>query len=49
MTERNERTRGGKELLAFDDSGAVDNVHSQCVCAEYPLGATYKSQSRVGF
>ena len=26
VTERNDRTRGGKELLAFVDSGAVDNV-----------------------
>ena len=33
VTERNGRTRGGKELLAFVDSGAVDNVlpPSQCV------------------
>ena len=26
VTERNDRTRGGKELLPFGDSGAVDNV-----------------------
>ena len=26
VTERNDRTRGGKELLAFVGSGAVDNV-----------------------
>ena len=26
VIERNDRTRGGKELLAFVDSGAVDNV-----------------------
>ena len=26
VTERNDRTRGGKELMAFVDSGAVDNV-----------------------
>ena len=32
VTERNDRTRGGKELLAFVDSGAVDNVSlNHCV------------------
>ena len=49
VTERNDRTRGGKELLAFVDSGAVDNVLSKSVCTEYPLEATSKSQSGVGF
>ena len=49
VTERNDRTRGGKELLAFDDSGAVDNVLSKSVRTEYPLEATSKSQSGVGF
>ena len=49
MTERNDRTRGGKELLAFVDSGAVDNVLPKSVCAEYPLEATSKSQSGVRF
>ena len=44
VTERNDETRGGKELLAFVDSGAVDNV-----LTEYPLEATTKSQSGVGF
>ena len=48
-TERNDRTRGGKELLAFVDSGAVDNVLLKTVCTEYPLLATSKSQSGVGF
>ena len=36
-TERNDRTRGGKELQAFVDSGAVDNVLPKSVCTEYPL------------
>ena len=49
VTERNDRTRGGNELLAFVDSGAVDNVLPKSVCAEYPLEATSKSQSGVGF
>ena len=44
-----DRTRGGKELLAFFDSGAVDNVLPKTVCTEYPLEATSKSQSGVGF
>ena len=38
-----------KELLAFVDSGAVDNVLPESVCTEYPLEATSKSQSGVGF
>ena len=49
VTERNDRTRGGKELLAFADSGAVDNVLPKSVCTEYPLEATSKSQSGIGF
>ena len=49
VTERNDRTRGGKELLAFVDSVAVDNVLPKSVCTEYPLEATSKSQSGVGF
>ena len=49
VMERNDRTRGGKELLAFVDSGAVDNVLPKSVCTEYPLEATSKSQSGVGF
>ena len=49
MTERNDRTRSGKELLAFVDSGAVDNVVPKSVSTEYPLEATSKSQSGVGF
>ena len=48
VTERNDKIRGGKKLLTFDDSGAVDNVLLKSVCAEYPLEATPKSQSRVG-
>ena len=48
-TERNDGTPGGKQLLAFVDSGAVDNVLAKSVCTEYPLEATTKSQSRVGF
>ena len=48
VTERNDRTRGGKELLAFVDSSAVDNVLPKSVCTEYPLEATSKSQSGVG-
>ena len=49
VTERNDRTRGGKELLAFVDSGAVDNVLPKSVCTEYAPEATSKSQSGVGF
>ena len=49
MTERNDGTRGGKELLAFVDSGVVDNVLPKSVCTEYPLEATSKSQGGVGF
>ena len=49
VTERNDRTRGGKELLAFVDSGAVDNVFPKSVCTEYPQEVTSKSQSGVGF
>ena len=49
VTERNDKTRGGKELMAFVDSGAVDNVLPKSVCTEYPLEATSKSQSGVGF
>ena len=49
VTERNDRTRGGKDLLAFVDSGAVDNVLPKSVCTEYPLEATFKSESGVGF
>ena len=49
VTERNDRTRGGKELVAFVDSGAVDNVLPKSVCTGYPLEATSKSQSGVGF
>ena len=49
VTERNDEIRGGKELLAFVDSGAVDNVLPKSVCTEYPLEATSRSQSRDGF
>ena len=49
MTERNDRTRGGKELLAFVGSGAFDNVLPTSACTEYPFEATSKSQSGVGF
>ena len=49
VTERNDRTRGGKELLAFVDSSAVDNVLSKSVRTEYPLEATSKSQGGVCF
>ena len=49
VTERNDRTRGGQKLLAFVDSGAVDNVLPNSVCTEYPLEATSRSQSGVGF
>ena len=49
VTERNDKIRGGKEWLAFVDSGAVDNVLPKSVCTEYPLEATSKSQSGVGF
>ena len=47
VTERNDKIRGGKEILAFVDSGAVDNVLPKSVCTEYPL-ATSTSQSGVG-
>ena len=49
VTERNDRTRCGKELLACVDSGAVDNVLPKSVCTEYLLEATSKSQNGVGF
>ena len=49
VTERNDRTRSGKELLTFVDSCAVDNVLPKSVCTEYALEATSKSQSGVGF
>ena len=49
QTERNDKTLGGKELLAFVDSGAVDSVLPKSVCTEYLLEATSKSQSGVGF
>ena len=49
VTERNDRTRGGKELLAFFDSGAVDNVLPRSSMYRVPLEATPKSQSGVGF
>ena len=48
VTERNDRTRVVKELLAVVDSGAVDNVLPKSVCTEYILEATSKSQSGVG-
>ena len=44
-----DRTRGGQELWAFVDSGAVDNVLPKSVCTEYHQEATSKSQSGVGF
>ena len=47
-TERNDRNRGGKELLAFVDSGAVDNVLPKSVCTEYPLEANSKSKGANG-
>ena len=46
VTERNDRTHGGKELLASVDSGAVDNVLPRSVCTEYHLEAT--SRKRTG-
>ena len=49
VTERNYRTRGGKELLALVDPGAVDNVLPKSVCTEYPPEAISKSQSGIGF
>ena len=49
VTERNDKTRGGKELMAFVDSGAVDKVLPKSVCTEQHLEATSKSQSGVGF
>ena len=48
VTERNDRTRGGKKLLACVDSGASDTVLPKSVCTQYPLEATPKSQSGVG-
>ena len=48
VTGRRNRTRCGKELLAFVDSGAVDNVLAKMMCIEYPLVTTSKSQSGVG-
>ena len=34
VTKRHDRTRGGKEFLAFVDSSAVDNVLPKMVCTE---------------
>ena len=48
LIDRSDRARCGKELLAFVDSGAVDNVLPKMVC-EYPLETTTKSQSVVVF
>ena len=48
VTERNDRTRGGKELLAFVDSGAVDKVLPKSMCTEYPLEATSQSGVQTG-
>ena len=45
VTERKDKIRGGKALMAFVDSGAVDKVLPKSVCTEYPLEATSKSQS----
>ena len=44
VTERNDKIRGGKELLVFVDSSAVDNVLPKSVCTEYLLEATSKSE-----
>ena len=49
VTERNDRTRGGKELLAFVDSGAVDNVLPKSVCTEYPLEDDLQVAARSWF
>ena len=49
MIERTDRTRGGKELLAFADAGAVDSVLPKSALTEYLLEATSKPQSGVGF
>ena len=49
VTERKDRTRGGKDFMAVVDSSAVDNVPSKLVCTEYHLEATSKSQSGVSF
>ena len=35
--------------MAFCDSGAIDDALPKSVCTEYPLEATSKSQSGVGF
>ena len=35
VVKRNDRTRGGKELMAFVDSRAVDRVLPKSVCTEY--------------
>ena len=54
VTDRNDKTRGGKELLAFVDSGAVDNVlPSQCVLSilwrRFPSrGVEMVSKERTG-
>ena len=43
VTERNDKVRGGKESLAFVDSGAVDNVLPKSACVpSIPLEATSK-------
>ena len=41
VTERNDRTCSGKELLVFVDSGAVDNVLPKMLCTEFLLGSDH--------
>ena len=49
VTGRSDRARRGNVLPAFVDSGEVDNVLPQMVCAAYPVETTTKSRSGVGF
>ena len=46
VTERNDKIRGGKELLAFVDSGALDNVLPKSVCTEYTLGGDFPQSTQ---
>ena len=49
VTERNDKIRGGKELLAFVVCGAVDNLLPKSVCTEYPTGGDLQVAERSWF
>ena len=49
VTDRSDRAWCGKELLAFVDYGAVDDVLPKMVCTEYLLEMASKSQCGFAF